>query len=184
MRVFFMLFVLSLLACTRDLPPEVRPIAELAGRSSAPAAPMWCASSLCATCELDATFYEAGCPEMAPWCAAPSSCPGGLEPLFCSGNPPWTSCVFVSVSVCGESNSTWCCSPDDAPLGEAWYCEEPEDCPPAPDCLVAECWSHNGQPDPFGTWGKCSYAPVSDGSPCGASGACELGACATAVGVP
>jgi hypothetical protein len=135
----------------------------------------------CASCSLHPSFYADSCPDMASWCSSdPTPCPAGLSPLFCAAQPPEEACVFVSLAVCDESNSTWCCSPDLATLGKEAYCDTPggsaNDCPKVEECLVAECVAIGGAPNPYGSAGKCSYVLAAPGTPC-PGGTCQLGVC-------
>lgn len=165
MRNLFVLGVIVIVGC-QSPPPEPGPEPSFAAAS---AGASWCAPSLCATCDLDPTFYEAGCPTMAAWCNEPKACPPGLEPLFCSGDPPYGSCVFVGVAVCDESNSTWCCTPNGVPIGSEWSCKVNADCPAATRaCIVPACYS-----------GACVLEVQPDNSPCSDMGGthCFAGLC-------
>jgi hypothetical protein len=179
MRYRFLVLLISVGACkVNDDGPVSLPLPAAAlALGAAATQTQWCSPVGCTTCELDPTFYETGCAEMLDWCSAEAACPGGLDPLFCPGNPPYPRCVFMALAVCDESNSTWCCSPYQ--LGPEWYCGTDADCPAATDCLEAVCSDFWGQPNPYGAAGKCAYHLRPDGTPCDDEGGthCEAGVC-------
>ena len=120
------------------------------------------------------------CAEAPGWCRS-ALCPENLEPLLCPGAPSYEACVFVGLTVCDDTyDTTWCCGKGGADLGPEWFCAEAKDCPTGPDCLEAQCWPFFGVPNPYGTWGKCLYAQVPDGTVCDDNGGthCAVGVCA------